>query len=210
MPSASYHDGPGRLPGQAASLSRPLRFLSLCDWQPTGMGRHEDKEAKREKKEKSHHKEKVENKEKAEHREHKGRDQDRTRDKERSKDKHRSSKEEGNKDIKQPDFSKSAVKPDLQPRPDKAAQLAAEPVSKDPPEGRRAHKRDRDEPDTNHTKTETGEGREETHKTKQARTLEPNDLPLPPAPPRPAAETQTWKVEDSGNESTMSIDETNR
>lgn len=162
------------------------------------MGRDEEKEAKREKKEKSHHKEKSDNKDRDRHKD-RHRDRDRDKDRER-KEKHRS-RDEASKPAKP-----EQVLADKLEVPPEARAAEAQP-SKD---GSGARKREREEPDTIERRPLNGDAREARDRVKRSPSQDRDQVPSTMAAPSAAQEGQQWEVKDSGNESSMSIQETNR
>ena len=160
------------------------------------MARHEEKDAKREKKDKSHHKEKSDHKDREKDR---SKHKDKSRDKER-KEKHRSREENG-------DVAK--LEPSVIAGEAQIARPVA-PVSKDQPDVSKSRKRDRDEAEDKQGRTEPVTGNEEVDRSKRHRTSEADQAVPKSSEPLPGPPSQQWKVEDSGKESSMSIDETNR
>lgn len=158
------------------------------------MGKSEEKEAKRDKKDRSHHKEK---------KEHRDRDKERSRDNDRSKDKERKdrhrSRDEGSKDAK--------VEQPGTDRPRASVDTSA-PERRDASGSRHTHKRDREE---RPGRVETGAAEPGEVHRQVAAAQEDQPLPGPPATTAGASsDAQRWEVRDTGNESSMSIEETNR
>ena len=173
------------------------------------MGEQREKEVKRDKKDKSHHRDKSEHKDRSKDRD---RDRDRERDRHRSKDKprdkdhssHRHSREAPPTEAVNPE---AAALADTQPKTEQKAPEEARQL-----DSRSPHKRDRDEA-LELPSTRSDDPPADRHKRQRVSESAPIDAPLP-APPaqqqQQPQQQQEWVVQENGQESSMSIEDTNR